>query len=133
MKLLALLLLCFSAHAEPMCGLLNPNATILTGYSPSGQWLVAYSITEAPDAPEGQPKAKADFLCYLVGRTTSFATLGTRLQSVKTSPDQKSAFDASWAQYVITPLTDPKMAAVRADFCADMAVRLRPWTLKECK
>lgn len=131
-----LLCLCSMLHATPMCGLAQPSVgqDFIFGQSPNGQWLITWNIFEDTGVFENSPKARMTRnFCVLAGRPQSIATFGTRVQKINAAPDRQAAFDAVWAMYVITPLNDPKMAAVRADMCADAAVRIPTYKLEVCR
>ena len=133
---LALLWICTAVNAGPMCGLNQPGVgqDFIFGRSANGQWLVTWNLFEDTGVFENSTSARMTRqFCVLAGRPLSIATFGSRVQKINTATDQQAAFDAAWALYVITPLSDPKMAAVRADLCADAAARLPTYKLEVCK
>ena len=137
-RLFCLLLLCLSSlvHAGPMCGLNQPTTgqDFIFGRSANGQWLVTWNLFEDTGVFENSTSARMTRqFCVLAGRPLSIATFGSRVQKINTATDQQAAFDAAWALYVTMPLTDPKMVAVRAEFCADVAARLPRYKFEVCK
>lgn len=114
------------AAAVELCGLTTTPAAgqaFVLGFSGNGQWAVVWKADTVPLGSD---------VCILVGRSLSLEALLSRALAIRSATDPKAAFDAAWAQYVTTPLTDPSMAAVVADFRRDACPRL-PFVPKECQ
>jgi len=129
------------ARAQSLCGLAQPAGfwqRTVVGFSANGQWAVSWDESKdtgvfSVDAAGVQHFTTSRAFCIVVGRKLSFATLGTRLQSIRTAADPQAAFDAAWTNYVKTPLTDPTMAAVMADFRAQACPQLLPFVPQACQ
>ena len=131
MRALLLWLLCAPALA---CVDDGPLVTRLVGKSDAGQWFVSWDMAQDKGVfanSEGATITRS--FCIVLGRPMSLATIGTRVQAINRATDRKAAFDAAWTQYVTTPLTDPKLASVLADFKANACPQLLPFVLEVCK
>lgn len=116
------------------CPIAGPLVTALVGKSDAGQWFVSWDAAQDVGAFNGTatPTITRTF-CYVIGRPMSLATIGTRVQAINRAADVPAALAAAWAQYVTTPLDDPKMAAALADFRAHACPQLLPFVPQVCR
>lgn len=120
--LLVIALFCLPAlAADPIClpAPLGPGMSFHAGWSTNGQWAWWY----CPVA-DGSVDGAIVRVRYIATRTTTLRQIGDRVDTIVNSTAPLTAAQTAAKRYATLPVTDPSLAAVYADYLADLNANL---------